>query len=1437
MEGLGSWTREGWAQALTTRDQDQIKRQMGKVADPLKGKEAILGILKQEKAISEKPQLLIRLFRLFPNNEKLRLSSIIADVAAKTFEKELSQLSEEEKKEWFATALEAGDQESVARLLETGWLPPAEWLHTELLKVDEGERAACAKTLAAVSPQFVCKYFQGFQLSDEACLREVFRALASSGQWASGTSFSASFPQLGIKSHESAFLAAKYAASLDPSIFDHVAVYQPSEEELKAILGVVAEYQPTVFLDNLSRFSGDENQEFVNELLLQAALGAKTLSYFLEGGRSTPFLKEKIKFLAQAFSRSPYRVEQLIQHFPEFHLEGQELLEVVENCLECLDLRDVPRFMAQLYMQPLSPEDERAIAQLVEKNFPGHGKKAMVVKAAASSDLTHLLSKWELNASERLAVAEVHAIAFPEVFRRDFAKYQISEKELGQLISRQGNTIPDDFDLYALSSHTRKEILRAVAKQQPRVFLDKLALLEKDENQNLIDDLLASTVQNSEDFNFFIEKKNNTPYVQDKMVSLAKKIRPEKQKLILNKLLEFNLINAEKCLKLIQGCFDLEDVSDELSKKAELLFAKILHLEEKEKQKILKSIRVLISESSGKIFTDPFFFEGLSEILDLDKNSCVLSKEIFFSFYRRVLKKSSPEEAEEMKRLFEALKKYEKKLSDPAFAKAFLQGVEEIEGGSATVVEELQFYQKVLEEEEIETAILMLKAASDPKIFDSLGSYELNKESRKKILKILACHQPKRFLDALAHFAREEDQKFVNELLLLATGQEKNLFYFLSKEEKTPYLQEKVLWLVENCLTLEGHKYIFDNLSLLHIEGERLFHIVETCVKNLAGKEKVPYNFIGQLNALSLTETQKLTLVSTFLIHRGVPKDFSNQLASLLFTLFKEGEHSNFSNILLFAESTSSKESSLQVKELVEALGKIFQLNSRSRPLALETFLELYPTASALIDPQESVEMVRFVSIIKESGKRFKDKLISVPLLNALKEINKNKQLSSLEKLKFYNGILVGKQVLRDFRNLQALVAANAEDFLKEELVKKKGGPFDLASQIGPQLLKLVGIEKTALPKYEQTFGKDRDPTALLLYASHFQSKGLEGGQKVLESLREFVELVLAGKFEESRYDLTKSEHLTALFEPYPIKLKKWRTQSPPVSLVKGSKELESQEALITWLKGVLSEEDVIPLKTLFEASPAAREKIGKGLLTALQGEIRKQGKLDRDLFPLKFQRALIEFTIAKTTKERAQKLNALMQLGGVKEKRKELYGALQKVEEALPKKESEHSGLTVCITDQRDDLLLSGTEVMGSCQAVDGEAVYNKCLLGTVMNGKTQMVCIKDEQGHLVARRLVRLLWDDLAKLPVLLVDPLYTNRPTDKELDAVLMKCVKERAAELDVKCVLSGKDATGVAYPRQLESLKERAPYEYLDALDREARVASGAEVQFLDNLVEV
>ena len=106
------------------------------------------------------------------------------------------------------------------------------------------------------------------------------------------------------------------------------------------------------------------------------------------------------------------------------------------------------------------------------------------------------------------------------------------------------------------------------------------------------------------------------------------------------------------------------------------------------------------------------------------------------------------------------------------------------------------------------------------------------------------------------------------------------------------------------------------------------------------------------------------------------------------------------------------------------------------------------------------------------------------------------------------------------------------------------------------------------------------------------------------------------------------------------------------------------------------------------------------------------------------------------------------------------------------------------------------------------GTPNLNKGLLGYLMDGKNRLLAIKDKSGKIVARCMLRLLWD--GEQPVIYRERFYPDTISSKEAEALNNLAIKF-AKELAVPLTAGGE---GAPYGKALQALGGPAPYEYSD-----------------------
>jgi hypothetical protein len=130
------------------------------------------------------------------------------------------------------------------------------------------------------------------------------------------------------------------------------------------------------------------------------------------------------------------------------------------------------------------------------------------------------------------------------------------------------------------------------------------------------------------------------------------------------------------------------------------------------------------------------------------------------------------------------------------------------------------------------------------------------------------------------------------------------------------------------------------------------------------------------------------------------------------------------------------------------------------------------------------------------------------------------------------------------------------------------------------------------------------------------------------------------------------------------------------------------------------------------------------------------------------------------------------------------------------------------------EDLFLCGSEVLGSCQHIERNPSLNKCLLGYVLDGKIRILAIKDSEGKIVARSILKIMLNERNQ-PVLFLEKVYPDDRYKKDLVRVAMEKAKKMGVPL-----YGNKGST------LLHSEGCAAPYEYEDGLVAAHGVTDGA-----------
>lgn len=154
-----------------------------------------------------------------------------------------------------------------------------------------------------------------------------------------------------------------------------------------------------------------------------------------------------------------------------------------------------------------------------------------------------------------------------------------------------------------------------------------------------------------------------------------------------------------------------------------------------------------------------------------------------------------------------------------------------------------------------------------------------------------------------------------------------------------------------------------------------------------------------------------------------------------------------------------------------------------------------------------------------------------------------------------------------------------------------------------------------------------------------------------------------------------------------------------------------------------------------------------------------------------------------------------------------------------------EGNGPRLAIIDSAspEDLFLCGAETL-SCQSPFDSASSNKGLMAYVLDGKYRILTCKGQDGTTRARRMLRLLWDEESRQPVLHLEKLYSRAGVSDNDKAALLSLAKEKAKSMHCRLLTNDRSVLRdlgileqdeqLSHPNPVLSYPTPLPFEYLD-----------------------
>ncbi len=492
----------------------------------------------------------------------------------------------------------------------------------------------------------------------------------------------------------------------------------------------------------------------------------------------------------------------------------------------------------------------------------------------------------------------------------------------------------------------------------------------------------------------------------------------------------------------------------------------------------------------------------------------------------------------------------------------------------------------------------------------------------------------------------------------------------------------------------------------------------------------------------------------------------------------------------------------------------------------------------------------KIIQFIDSQREFLKDTKKQVILLNFLYRLVQSQSLQTLEIIKN----LLNEKVIPHYpERLQF-----AEDIMAFGYGEKlhDSAAVDSLSQILIDIFKEeFGInDSDFMKKYQKTFAQFRKKEAIVTYASRLKKASerelpLSMAKKLLGT---FIKSVLNGTFYHLRYDRKGQEglHLQQVFQNRDELEKQWRSGCSALSTELLGKEEEASEEKVfdfrrffiekifrdqhlgsdvqnayPYLTQGLTEREAVN-SFLTQIGQAINDHVYELRILKKQHLVEKKEEVEDKLKKLRLQKVLLELSQSHGSAEAVAPLvrKAFEAVPKDCELRNDLEGFMSL------KRGGPSNDWIVVDTDDPCDLLLCGTEVYGSCQRVDAEAKYNICLLAYLLDGKNRLIAVKNKEGEIIARCILRLLLTKETKQPVLFQERLYVNN-NNQDAQALVEAMCKRRAKALKLPLVKAGpkpipgfevkEDPSEPTFGESVVSLGGRSAYEYVDALGSEHR----------------
>lgn len=393
------------------------------------------------------------------------------------------------------------------------------------------------------------------------------------------------------------------------------------------------------------------------------------------------------------------------------------------------------------------------------------------------------------------------------------------------------------------------------------------------------------------------------------------------------------------------------------------------------------------------------------------------------------------------------------------------------------------------------------------------------------------------------------------------------------------------------------------------------------------------------------------------------------------------------------------------------------------------------------------------------------------------------------------------EQILRNLYNLISIIEFGGIDQIVGDVKLE-----ELSAHLFERKLFVSGFENIS-ERFDRIFTDSRNPQAIRILAGKYASSGEED---LCRSLGDFIASVLKGTYEEDRNNPELDTHLTEIEKISPGIIQEW--WSIPVEPVNVTETAEtepqklSEEQLFQWMRDKLLVHHHLEALSQFPYLEGyLRGNLSLTLPIASSSSESPLEKLRRE-----FQETCIACISSGTREELNGYLLKIKRI--MRELHMESEEFMNDIGVFLDERVAEGKWRGVETTDPVD-ILLCGTEILGSCQRIDGAVQLNQGLEGYLKNGRTRMVAVKNiEVGVNRSRMMIKLFIDPIKNSPVMLLERAYPETISDEDKKVLITLAI--RKAERRGITVVE-KKGQGKKYPNPIISYPCRGVSDYSDA----------------------